>query len=153
MRRSVLVAAILVTVVLWGSMRVLAQERTQSASPIEITAQSMIADNKSNSITFEGSVVAQKDAVTMYADRMIVRYDNARKVQSIFAEHSVRLVQAAKEIRADSAVYNANDESVVFTGNPVFSEGPDTVTGTKITYFISDDRSVVENSRVILHGK
>lgn len=135
------------------SIFVHAQEPTQSGGPIEITAQSMVADNKSNSITFEGSVVARKDSVTMYADRMIVHYDDARKVQRIIAEHSVKLLQEEKEIRAESAVYNANDESVVFTGDPVFSEGPDTVMGSKITYFITDNRSIVENSRVILHGK
>jgi lipopolysaccharide export system protein LptA len=120
-------------------------------SPVEINAKSMIAENKKNIITFEGSVVAKKDSASLFSDRMVVHYDNERKIEKIFAYEKVKLIEDDKEITADEAVYLAAEDTVVFTGNPVFRQGANTVAGTKITYFIKGERSVVENSRVILH--
>jgi lipopolysaccharide export system protein LptA len=54
-------------------------------SPVVITSESLVADNKKNTATFEGSVVAKTEDIIMQSDRMTVYYDNAeRKVINIF---------------------------------------------------------------------
>lgn len=126
------------------------EEPGAAKAPLEITSKSMIAENKKNIITFEGSVIAKREDVTLSSERMVVQYDDDRKIQKIFAYEKVTLFQGDKEIQADNATYFASDETVVFTGNPVFKQGDNTVTGTKIVYFIAEERSMVENSKVLL---
>jgi len=119
--------------------------------PLEIRSDTMIADNRNNSIVFEGSVIAQRGTITLKAGKMTAYYDENRTIRQVVAENEVVLLQKDRTITSDHAVYDAKKETISFTGDPVFSEGKNTVSGTSILYFISEERSVVENSRVILH--
>lgn len=130
-----------------------AEKTRTNSSAITINSDRMIAENKKNIVSFEGSVVARKDRITLYSDRMEVQYDNDRNIQTITSYGNVRLIQDKREISADKAVYYAHDEKVVFTGTPVFKEDKDTVTGSRITYYIPAEKSIVENSKVILNEK
>ena len=44
-------------------------------------------------------------------------------------------------------------EKVIFTGEPRAMDGDNVVSGTKMIYFMVDDRFLVENSKVILKSK
>jgi len=120
-------------------------------SPLEIQSDTMVAKGKDNIIVFEGSVIARKGSITLTAGTMTAIYDDNRTIDKVVAEDNVVLVQKDRTITANHAVYDSRNETVTFTGDPVFSEGQNTVTGTKIIYFIKEERSLVENSRVILH--
>lgn len=135
---------------LFGPAHLFSAGPEKDRTPIEITSLSMVAENKNNKITFTGSVVAQKNDITLYSDKMIVLYNGDQEIEEISAYGNVRLVRDDKEITADNAVYYTNDEKVIFTGRPVFREAHNIVSGTQITYFIPGERSIVENSRVIL---
>jgi len=56
-------------------------------------------------------------------------------------------------ITADKAVYYADEAKVVFSGNPRAMDGENVVTGSVMTYFIDEDRSIVENSKVYLKNR
>lgn len=118
--------------------------------PVEITAETLIADNRAHTAVFEGTVVARQGKITLYADWMKVFYSEAGDVGKIEARGNVKLVKDAREITSGEAVYYKELQKIVFTGNPVATEGNSTISGDRMVYYIASDRSEVENSRVII---
>ncbi len=125
--------------------------------PTVVTSQKMTTDSKAQTALFEGNVVSKKGDRTMYADKMLVHYSEEKggsNIKEIDAEGNVKLVRGDRVVTSKFAVYHADpEEYIVFTGEPRASEGENVVTGTKITYFMKDDHSVVENSKVFIVSK
>lgn len=128
--------------------------KSKIKGPIVIKSDRLIADNRSNTALFEGSVVANTPDITMYSDKMLVYYErktgNIKKIES---EGNVRVIKDDRVIVSQKAVYYADGEKVVFTGNPRAAEGENVVTGEVMTYFINDDRYLVEDGKVFLSGE
>lgn len=122
----------------------------ETKGPITITSSTLTADNKAHTALFEGSVVAKTDATTIYSDKMLVYYSEGGKVTKIEADGHVKLIKGERVITSDEATYLANDEKVIFTGQPKAVEGNNMVTGTKMIYLMKEDRSIVENSKVFM---
>ncbi len=121
----------------------------QERSEIVITSESLSIDNKNHSALFKGSVKAVKNDIIIYADRMLVYYDESgSKVQKIQASGNIKVIRGNQTIASESAVYTSMDERIEFTGNPVATDGKNIIYGDKIEYYISEDRSVVTKSRV-----
>ncbi len=133
---------------------VYAEQRKPANVPTVITARSLAADNKAHTALFEGDVVARKGDMTQYADKMLVTYSEekgAGNIKQIDSAGNVKLIKGGRVVTSKFATYYAEpEEHIVFTGEPKASEGENVVIGTKMTYFMKDDRSVVENSKVFL---
>jgi lipopolysaccharide export system protein LptA len=125
--------------------------------PTVVTSQKMTTDNKARTALFEVNVVSKKGDRTMYADKMLVHYSEEKggsNIKEIDAEGNVKLVRGDRVVTSKFAVYYAEpEEYIVFTGEPRAAEGENVVTGTKITYFMKDDHSIVENSKVFIVNK
>jgi lipopolysaccharide export system protein LptA len=130
------------------------EAKTKVKGPITITSASLTADNKAHTALFEKNVVAKTTDMTINADRMLVYYkEQGGDVTKIEAKGNVQVYRDARVITSTEAVYFADEEKVVFTGNPRAIDGENVVTGSKIIYYTNDDRSFVENSKVILKNK
>ena len=128
--------------------------KTNVKGPITITSETLTADNKAHTALFEKSVVAKTKDLTIQADIMLVFYkEDGGDVTKIEATGNVRVLREARIITSKAAIYYAGEEKVLFTGEPRAMDGDNVVSGTKIIYFIDDDRFFVENSRVILKSK
>jgi len=131
-----------------------AEDKKDTGEPIVITSQTLINDSKTNTATFEGSVVAKKGEMTLYTNKMIVYYDNEQKggnIKMIEAIGNVKLTKGDRVITSHKATYYPEpEERVIFTGEPRATEGKNLVTGEKITYYMKDDRAFVEKSKVYL---
>lgn len=122
--------------------------------PITVTSETLTADNKEHTALFERNVIAKTTDMTIHSDWMLVYYkEQGGDVTKIEAKGNVKVYRDAKVITSKEATYFADEEKVVFTGSPRAIDGENVVTGSKITYFTKDDRSVVENSKVILKNK
>ena len=122
--------------------------------PITVTSETLTADNKEHTALFERNVIAKTMDMTIHADWMLVYYkEQGGDVTKIEAKGNVNVYREAKVITSKEATYFADEEKVVFTGSPRAIDGENVVTGSKITYFTKDDRSIVENSKVILKNK
>ncbi len=121
---------------------------------IVITSESLVADNKKNTATFQGSVKAVKGDIILFADEMTVFYtEDQGKIKRIVAEGNTKLVQGKRIITSDKAEYFVEKETIILTGNPIASEGNNVISGTKMEYFINNERVVVEKSKVKLFEK
>jgi len=153
MLRQLFTVSVFISIVLAGS--IFAEEKTeQIKGPIVVTSQTLLSDNKARTALFEGSVVAKTENMTLYSDKMLVYYaEGSGNVTKIEAEGKVKLVKKDLVVTSKVAKYFAEEEKVIFTGEPKAIEKGNIVTGTKMTYFMKDDRSFVENSRVLLENK
>lgn len=122
----------------------------EQKGPTVITSLTLTADNNSHTALFEGAVVAKTGDMTMYSDRMLVYYTVEGKVKKIEADGHIKLLKGERIITSESAVYNADEEKLIFTGQPKAIEGNNIVSGSKMTYLIKENRSLVENSRVYM---
>lgn len=138
--------------------------------PVQIRAKSMTIKNNDNVATFEGSVIVTRGALTMLADRVEVSFSpvgdstipnrpsvpgaignsNFRDVRFLHAEGHVVVTQEATRAESDEARYDGATEVVTLTGDPVVVEDKNRVAGSKITIYLKENRSVVENSRVLV---
>src|SRR4030067_2737847 len=67
---------------------------TASHAPIDITSDTVEADQKTNRVTFKGNVVAKQEDVTLYANTLVIIYDqDAKKLKEIVATGNVKVVQ------------------------------------------------------------
>ena len=75
-------------------------------TPIVITSQTLTADNNNKTAVFEGSVVATKEDLTIYSDKMTVYYDNSEgKIKKIYAVGNVKAHKGDRVIFSDEATY------------------------------------------------
>lgn len=134
---------------------VFAEEKKDTTQPIIITSKTLINDAKAKTATFEGDVVAKKGEITLFTKKMIVYYEDEQKggrIKMIEAIGDVKLIKADRVITSQKATYYPEpEEKVVFTGQPRVTEGKNLITGERITYFVKNDRSLVEKSKVYLN--
>ncbi len=149
--------AALCTTLVFAEEKKNVEEKKNIREPIVVTSQTMTTDQKAKTALFEGNVVAKKGDRTMYADKMLVYYSEEKgssNVKKIEAEGNVKLIRGDRIITSKFATYFSEPEEYsVFTGEPRASQGENVVIGTKITYFMKDDHSIVENSKVFIVNK
>jgi len=117
-------------------------------APIVVTSERMESNDTNKTVVFLGNVIAEKGDVTIYSDRMEV-YSNkeTNKISRIVADGHVRIVQqGGKNATGEHAVYYDDEQKVVLTGNPKAWQGENVVTGTEITSYLKENRSVVQGS-------
>jgi lipopolysaccharide export system protein LptA len=130
------------------------ETKAKVKGPITITSESLTADNKAHTALFEKNVIAKTTDMTIHADWMLVYYkEEGGDVTKIETKGNVKVYRDTKVITSNEAVYFADEEKVIFTGSPRAIDGENVVTGSKIIYYTKDDRSFVENSKVILKNK
>ncbi|GAB4544902.1 MAG: lipopolysaccharide transport periplasmic protein LptA [Thermodesulfovibrionia bacterium] len=121
---------------------------------VVITSDTLMADNKSSTAIFEGSVVATIDNVTIHSEKMTVFYDNSGgTIKTIQATGNVRVNKGNSVIFSNDATYIGNEEKIIFTGEPKLVDGDNVITGKQIIYSMKDEKAFVEGSRVVLKVK
>jgi lipopolysaccharide export system protein LptA len=129
-------------------------QKANIKGPINITSETLTADNKAHTALFEKNVVAKTTNLTIQADTMLVFYkEDGGDVTKIESNGNVKVLKEDRIITSNSATYYADEDKVIFTGEPRAMNADNVVSGTKIIYFMTDDRFFVENSKVILKNK
>ncbi|HZC67186.1 MAG TPA: LptA/OstA family protein [Nitrospirales bacterium] len=148
---------------------------------IVITSESLVFKDRDNTALFAGKVVMAKGDFVMRADQMVVYFDGTppspptkksekagppsspvvtdlptfgnRAVSVIDATGNVVIQRGEKRAKSKKAVYHQRDDTLVLTGDPEAWEEGYRVTGTKMTMFLREDRSIVEGSRVVINDR
>jgi lipopolysaccharide export system protein LptA len=134
----------------------------------------MTVNNLEHRAVFEGDVVMMQGDLSISADHaelMFASKGSPSEESSTnglfsdppdFSENEIRLIHATgnvvlqqgdKEVRSKEAFYYHKEDKVVLLGEPVASEKGYRVTGTKMTIFLQENRSVIEGSKVVIHPK
>jgi len=118
---------------------------THGKEPLKIKSNELHADNEKKTATFEGNVVARQGDLTLYADRLVISYggEEGKDLSKVEAFGHVRILQGAREATGAHAVYDHKAARIVLDGAPKIMQGKDLITGTVITYYVDEQRSVV----------
>ncbi len=121
---------------------------TSSRAPIDISSDSVEADQKKNTVTFKGNVVAKQEDITLYANTLIILYDpNTKQLKEIVAIGNVKVVQRERRATGQRATFHQDENKVVLDGEAVVREGENVIRGEKITFYVNEERSVVEGGK------
>lgn len=113
--------------------------------PIYITSDWMEVDQKKNTITYKGRVVTIQSEMTMRSETLTAVYDpEMKQMKQIIAEGKVNAVQGNRVATGDKAIFDEKAKTVTLTGSPVMRQGNSQVTGSRIIYYIDQDRAVAE---------
>ncbi len=135
----------------------------------------MTLKNLEHRAIFEGDVVMKKEDFTVTSDHAEVTFaskeaptENKKppigllspesqfgdnEITLIHATGNVVLQQGGKRVHSKEAFYYQKEEKVILLGEPVAWEKDYRVTGTKMTIFLRENRSIVEGSNVVIHPK
>ena len=153
--------AMLVCGLVWGTPFSVAEKDETTT----ITSRTMTTEGKSQRTTFEGNVVLTKGELVIRSDHMVVTFDKkdqhdqdqeteeetTNQIKRIEAIGNVIIERSDGKATCGRAVYYKDEEKMVLTESPVAWQKGTKVTGTRMTMFIEEDRSIVEGgSRVIL---
>ena len=113
--------------------------------PIYITSDWMEVDQTKNTITYKGRVVMVQADMTMRSETLVAHYDpEMKRMSQIVAEGKVNTTQGDRVAIGEKAVFDETAKTVTLTGNPVMRQGNSQVSGTRVIYFMEQDRAVAE---------
>ncbi len=136
-----------------------------STVPLTITSQTMTVNNKENITVFDHNVVIKKGDLTITSDHVeiILKDDqspslpsstlNSGSISQLHAWGNVKMDDGKRNSQAHEAIYNQEEDTVTLLGEPVLFEEGYKVTGTKMTFYIKDNKSIIENSKVLIHSQ
>lgn len=121
---------------------------------IHITSNQMEAMDKEGKVVFKGNVVAKKGGLTIYSDVLTVYYQSKkgskgkerRALKRLIAKGNVKIIQGNKTAKGKIAIYDKDMEVIQLSGNAQVWQGKNTVKGNKITFYINEDKSIVESA-------
>ena len=133
-----------------------------------ITSQSMTAQGKERKAVFEGTVVLTQGDMIIHSDHMVVTFKRGegganpgseetafgQQIEMIVATGKVVIEKSTGKATSGRAVYYKDEEKVVLTESPVACQQGTRVTGSRMTMYLNEDRSLVEGgSRVIIENE
>jgi lipopolysaccharide export system protein LptA len=114
--------------------------------PIYITADWMEVDQNKNTITYKGRVVTVQAEMTMRSETLVAYYDpEMKQMKQIIAEGKVNATQGNRVATGEKAVFDDKTKTVTLTGNPVMRQGNSQVSGTRVIYYMDQDRAIAES--------
>jgi lipopolysaccharide export system protein LptA len=113
--------------------------------PIYITADWMEFDQVKNTITYKGRVVTIQGEMTIRSETLTADYNpEMKQIRQIVAEGKVNATQGNRVATGDKAVFDDQAKTVTLTGNPVMRQGNNQISGSRVVYFVEQDRAVAE---------
>lgn len=132
---------------------------SRNSEPIKIKSDRLLTDNNLKIATFEGNVAARQGDLTIYSDKMVIKYaDEEGGISTAEVFGNVRIIQGERRAQAEHGIYDAKLATIALDGNPKVFQNSDTITGKIITYYLDQDKSEVTSgsgSRVeaVIHPK
>ena len=112
----------------------------RSYRPINITSDRMEADNRNRTVDFLGNVVAKREDMVIFADRITAFYSEDGKIRKIIARGNVKINQQDRIATCLQATFFQPSQRIVLTGKPKVWQGKNIVSGGKITISLNEDK-------------
>ena len=115
--------------------------------PIDIRSDGLKVFHRDRYGVFSGNVRADRGDVQLFCDELKAFYDEAGAVKRLECRGRVLAVMGTKQARGGLAVYEADQDTVRITDNPVLSDGDDTMRGEVVIFNLGDDTVRIEKPR------
>ncbi len=124
----------------WGLANTPAKDAEE---PLIVESNEMVIKDAEQKAVYTGDVKARKGEMVLHAARLVVYYNSDGIQRAHAIGKPVTLEQAKRRGRAQEAFYNASDRSLLMVGNARLEEGPNTLQGARIRYFMDQRRTEV----------
>ncbi|WEJ99092.1 MAG: LptA/OstA family protein [Candidatus Sphingomonas phytovorans] len=130
-----------------------AQNRHDSAAPIDFGADHIELQDKANRAILTGNVSVRQAEMTLNSARMTVAYtgqvvDGSPQVSRLDAAGSVVVTRPQQTARSQFAVYDLNRRVITMLGAVSLLQGGNTVNGARLTINLDTGRAVIDGSAV-----
>lgn len=122
------------------------KEKGDDQSPMVINSDSLEVDNKNGKVLFKQNVVAKRGDIQIFAGEVEVSYEE-NKIKEIIARKDVKVVRGDVIATGQKASYDDARQMIILEGDPKIIQGDDTLEGERITFFLKDNKSVVEGNK------
>lgn len=113
--------------------------------PIYITSDWMEFDQTKGTITYKGRVVTTQGDMTIRSEILTAEYtSDMKQIKQIVAEGKVNATQGNRVATGDKAVFDDQAKTVTLTGNPIMRQGNNQISGSRVIYFVEQDKAVAE---------
>lgn len=105
-----------------------------SRAPIAVDAGRIVAEGRSDRISFSGGVTVTQAGLTVSAQRMLLNYsdDGGLDIQRITANGGVSVSRGNESASGDVAIYDLNRRIITMAGNVRLRRGNDTLNGGRL---------------------
>ncbi|MDD3313601.1 LptA/OstA family protein [Pseudodesulfovibrio sp.] len=118
--------------------------------PVQISADRMTYDENGKVVSFVGNVVAEHGDLTLWASRLSAYFASKSgkkfsvdSVERIVAEGDVRAKKGKTEGECQKVTYLVDQRLLTMEGDPVLRDGPNSLTGGVINFYVRENRSEV----------
>ncbi len=114
---------------------------------VEISAQKMSYNPEEKTLIFsDGCSLKARDVLMSSQSLHIYLGEGQGEMRKFIAKGKVIIAQQLSEGRGEEAHFDVENETIVLLGNPVLNhKNKGKIEGDKLTFFIADDRIIVEN--------
>lgn len=118
--------------------------------PVKITSDRMVYDENRKMVSFTGNVVATHEGLVLKANSISAYFqsEDGKKYQvdginRVVARGNVRAERGKTRGTCGVVTYYVGKRVLVMEDNPVLSDGPNSITGEKIRFYVRENRSEV----------
>ena len=113
--------------------------------PIYINSDWMEFDQTKGTITYKGRVVTTQGDMTLRSETLTADYGpDMKQIKQIVAEGKVNVTQGNRVATGEKAVFDDQAKTVTLTGNPIMRQGNSQISGSRVIYFVEQDKAVAE---------
>jgi lipopolysaccharide transport protein LptA len=140
---------IAILVFVWACMNLteaacLASEQPTESDTVQVTADRMVSDSRSDQVIFSGNVEAQRGGLYVKADRLEVKQDRqTKKMSQMIAIGNVFVRRGEQTATAERATFFETEQKAVLTGNPHAWEGNTEVWGEEMVFLLAEGNMIV----------
>ncbi|WMS43759.1 LptA/OstA family protein [Acuticoccus sp. MNP-M23] len=141
---------------------------SDQSSPIEIEADELEVQDKSNAAIFKGNVVVKQEQAALQTSTLTVYYSQSampasgenpstpqnQRISRLEASGRVLITADGQSATGDAGVVNFDDRTLSLTGNVTLTQDGNVVTGDKLTVSLDTGVASVQSSsrvRVLLN--
>lgn len=119
----------------------------KSKSPLYIKSETLTLDTKNHTFTYEGKVEMWQDDLSVTGEKVIGRYGDDNKIQTITCQKNVVITRGAT-LRASSefALYNVETGVIELTEGPELLNNGNALTADKVLIYLNEDRSEAQGN-------
>jgi len=116
--------------------------------PIDIVSDTMEGFDKEKYVVFKGSVVAKQEDLFIFSDNIEAHMnETTNEIEKAYAKGNVKIVKKERTATCNEAEFNNTKAEIILKGNVIVYSGLDKLTGEVVTYYIDDDRVVVQGEK------
>jgi lipopolysaccharide export system protein LptA len=119
-------------------------EQTAQNETVQVTADRMVSDSRSDQVVFTGNVEAQRGDLYVKGDRLEIKQDReTKKMAQMVAIGNVFIRRGEQTATAERATFFETEQKAVLTGNPHAWEGNTEVWGEEMVFLLAEGNMIV----------